>query len=118
MAFSHFLGAPRLPGACLTAVLELFPVWPFSEVSQSLAHSVPMFLQPASSGWRYRSEQAQWYRWAGTVWWGSHSGTGGGQFILSGCSFFFFFFSPHRKTLLESRENYQDMNEDKKKVQT
>ena len=27
---------------------------------------------------------------------------------------FFFFNSPHRKTLLESRENYQDMNEDKK----
>ena len=28
--------------------------------------------------------------------------------------FFFFFNSPHTKTLLESRENYQDMNEDKK----
>ena len=28
---------------------------------------------------------------------------------------FFFFFSPHRRTLLESRENDQDMNEDKNK---
>ena len=83
IASSHFPGAPRLPGACLTSVLELFTVWPFSEVSRSLAHPVPMFLQPASSGWRYRSEQAEWYRWAGAVWWGSHSGTGGGQFILS-----------------------------------
>jgi len=35
------------------------------------------------------------------------------HYLLSSMSIFFFF-SPHRKTLLESKENYQDTNEDKK----